>query len=76
MAIPQSAIYKMDMSSPLNEPFYYYTYGGRGMHDGLSEGDRYVILMKVEGQDNYVFANISTGKLVVGVHPVSRFVAV
>jgi hypothetical protein len=76
MAIPESNIYKMDMSSPLNEPFYHYTYGGRGMHEGLFEGDRYVIVTKITGQDNYVFANINTGRLVSGVHPLSRFVAI
>jgi hypothetical protein len=68
-----SEIYKLDMDSPQNEPFYYYTYGGRGMHEGLSETDRYIILAQVPGDDCYVFLNINTGMAVKGVQTLNRF---
>jgi hypothetical protein len=68
-----SPLYKLNLSSPLNEPWYKYARGGQGMHEGLGEDDRYMILTRLKSTDNYVFVNITTGRVVTGVHPLERF---
>lgn len=71
-----SPIYKLNLKSPLNEPWYNYARGGQGMHDGLSEDDRYIVLTRVKGSENYIFLNITTGRAVKGPQPLDRFVEV
>ncbi|RYD63981.1 MAG: hypothetical protein EOP83_10845 [Verrucomicrobiaceae bacterium] len=64
-------IYRLEIRSPLNEPYSIYMRGGR---DGLCDEDRYVVLGQIEGETNYLMLNITTGIVVGKPQPLERFV--
>lgn len=67
----QFKVYRLEIRSPLNQPYTQYMRGGR---DGLCDEDRYVVLGQIEGEENFLMLNLTTGVVLGKPQPLERFI--